>query len=330
LQDITILGIQPIGLSLALSIKNSSIKTNNIVAYSENSDLVNSVKSLNLFDDVNKDLQKSLDGSSLVIIDSPLIEIPSLLESISNYPDIKTVLNLNGSQSKCMTWANDILDKSIGYVGIRPILKTEQPDITNISDLLLEDLDICLMPSTSTDKKSIENVIYIIEKIGANPYFLEVSEHDSYFTAMNKLSDVISAAYVNATTTKSSWIEMYKSAGIEFDQLSTNATKDPVTNEAECLTLSDPLIYWIEEMIASLNKFKDTLKSENDDLLNYFVHAWEQKAKWESGALSQNLDSPHMPSASEAMGNMILGGKLSKRLSGNDGPSKRKNWQYPK
>ena len=83
-------------------------------------------------------------------------------------------------------------------------------------------------------------------------------------------------------------------------------------------------------MIASLNKFKDTLKSENDDLLNYFVHAWEQKAKWESGALSQNLDSPHMPSASEAMGNMILGGKLSKRLSGNDGPSKRKNWQYPK
>ena len=124
------MGIQPIGLSLALSIKNSSIKTNNIVAYSENSDLVNSVKSLNLFDDVNKDLQKSLDGSSLVIIDSPLIEIPSLLESISNYPDIKTVLNLNGSQSKCMTWANDILDKSIGYIGIRPILKTEQPDIT--------------------------------------------------------------------------------------------------------------------------------------------------------------------------------------------------------
>ena len=87
---------------------------------------------------------------------------------------------------------------------------------------------------------------------------------------------------------------------------------------------------WIDEMIISLTKFKKTLKSENDDLLNYLVNAWEQKAKWESGAMSQTPDSPHLPSAAEAMGNSILGSKLSKRLSGNQDADKRHSWKYPK
>tara|TARA_Y100000996_G_scaffold247248_1_gene194401 strand:- start:4855 stop:5853 length:999 start_codon:yes stop_codon:yes gene_type:complete len=330
LKDITILGIQPIGISLALSIKNSSLEVNKMMAYSENSDLINSAKSLDIFDDVSKDIKKSINESSLIIIDSPLIEIPLIFEAINNSSTVKTVLNLNGSQVKCMDWANEKLDKNINYLGIRPILKTDIPTINDASDLVLEDLNICLMPKTTTDNASIQNIVHLIEKIGATPYFLDVIEHDSYFTAMDKLSDVISAAYINATTAKSSWIEMYKSAGIEFDHQSKNATKDPITNEAECLTLSDPLSYWIDEMIISLTKFKKTLKSENDDLLNYLVNAWEQKAKWESGAMSQTPDSPHLPSAAEAMGNSILGSKLSKRLSGNQDTDKRHSWKYPK
>ena len=331
MQNISILGIQPIGLSLALSIKNSSMKTNRIVAYSENSSSFNEVKSLEIFDDISKDLSKTLQGSNLVIIDSPLIAIPSLLKAISNTnTDDLTILNLNGSQSRCMAWANEILTEGINYIGLRPILKSEVPTISDVSDLLLEDIEFCIMPSPSANSKSIKNIIQLIEKIRSKPYFLDTHEHDSYFVAMNKISDVISAAYINATTTKSSWMEMYKSAGIEFDDQSKNATKDPIINEAECLTLSDPLIYWIEEIIVSLNKFKETLKSDNDDLLNYLVESWEQKAKWESGAISQTTDSLYLPSAAEAMGNTILGSKLSKRLTGNQDPDKRQDWKYPK
>ena len=331
MQNISILGIQPIGLSLALSIKNSSMKTNRIVAYSENSSSFNEIKSLAIFDDISKDLNKTLQGSNLVIIDSPLIAIPSLLKAIVNTDtDDLTILNLNGSQSRCMAWANEILTEGINYIGLRPILKSDVPTISDVSDLLLEDIEFCIMPSPSANSKSIENIIQLIEKIRSKPYFLDTHEHDSYFVAMDKISDVIAAAYINATTTKSSWIEMYKSAGIEFDDQSKNATKDPIINEAECLTLSDPLIYWIEEIIVSLNKFKETLKSDNDDLLNYLVESWEQKAKWESGAMSQTTDSLYLPSAAEAMGNTILGSKLSKRLTGNQDPDKRQDWKYPK
>jgi hypothetical protein len=64
--------------------------------------------------------------------------------------------------------------------------------------------------------------------------------------------------------------------------------------------------------------------------LNYLVESWEQKAKWESGAISQTTDSLYLPSAAEAMGNTILGSKLSKRLTGNQDPDKRQDWKYPK
>lgn len=332
MQNISILGTQPIGLSLALSIKNSSIKTNRIVAYSQNSSSFNEIKSLSIFDDISKDINKTLQGSNLVIIDSPLIEIPSLFDAIARNNSNKDliILNLNGSQSRCMAWANEILTEDINYIGLRPILKSEIPAINDVSDLLLEDIDFCIMPSPSADSKSVKNIIQLVEKIRSKPYFLDTHEHDSYFVAMDKISDVISAAYINATSTKSSWMEMYKSAGVEFDSQSKNATKDPIINEAECLTLSDPLIYWIDEIIVSLNKFKETLKSENDDLLNYLVESWEQKAKWESDAISQTVNSFHLPSAAEAMGNTILGNKLSKRLTGNQDPDKRQNWKYPK
>ena len=332
MQNISILGIQPIGLSLALSIKISNIKTPHITAYSHNSDLINVAKSLSVFDDVSKDLDKMIINSDLIIIDAPLIEIPHLLEVISNTSNENLiVLNLNNSQTKCMAWAKDFLPESINYIGFRPIIKSEIPDIDGVSHLLLDDINVCIMPSPAADEQSVKNITRLVEKIGSTPYFIDTHEHDSYFTAMDKISDVISAAYINATTSKPSWVEMYKSAGIQFDNQSKNAsTKDPVINEAECLTLSEPLIYWIDEIIGSLMKFKKTLQSENDDLLNYLITSWEQKAKWETGSMTPESNSPHLPSAAEAMGNTILGNKLSKRLTGNHESSNQRNWKYPK
>ena len=83
-------------------------------------------------------------------------------------------------------------------------------------------------------------------------------------------------------------------------------------------------------MILSLHKFRTYLNEDNDDLVDSFVSAWEQRAKWEIGALGKEQSGPRLPSAGETMATSFLGDKLAKRLIYLEDKEKRASWKYPR
>jgi hypothetical protein len=123
---------------------------------------------------------------------------------------------------------------------------------------------------------------------------------------------------------------MHKIAGEYFESQSKISSEDPVEAETNCLTLSDPLVYWIDQLILSLHKFRTHLNSDNDDLVDSFVSAWEQRARWEIGAIGKEPAGPRLPSAGETMASSFLGDKLAKRLIYLEDKEKRESWKYPK
>ena len=168
------------------------------------------------------------------------------------------------------------------------------------SDLIqdaFQGMHYCVMPSKSSRQESVKIVVGMIETIGSKPYFLDPQELDSFSAAVDTLPLIMATAYMNTISESVSWKEMHKSAGHLFDRQSVLASEDPLDSESASLTISDPLIHWIDQLMVSLGKMRTDILSNNDDLLDDFIRAWEERARWEIGAVGKEKSDIDIPSS---------------------------------
>ena len=83
-------------------------------------------------------------------------------------------------------------------------------------------------------------------------------------------------------------------------------------------------------MILSMHKIRSQLNEDSDDLIESFITAWEQRARWETGAIGFDDNRPALPTAGESMASVLLGDKLAKRFTKLGDADKRSSWKYPR
>ena len=83
-------------------------------------------------------------------------------------------------------------------------------------------------------------------------------------------------------------------------------------------------------MILSLHKLRTELQEDSENFIESFIHAWEQRARWEAGVVGQNSDTLDLPSAAESMASAFLGDKLASRVTKMGDPDKKESWRYPR
>ena len=331
LERIAVVGAGPIGTSIGLALKSVGLKNTEVIGQCSDRDSLSIIKKINAFDDIVSGLDEALEGAQLVVIDSPVSETRDILQSMSPHiSDGAVVTDTGNSKVRCAVWAKEFLPDSIDYIGGRPIIKNFDMRLESSSSQLFKDNYYCIMPTEKADAQAIKTVVSMVEAIGAVPYFLDPIEHDSYSAAVDVLPMVISAAFVNTTAGSDSWKEMYKTASRAFDQQSMASSDDPIDAETQCLTVSQPLIHWIDQMILSMNKIRSQLSEDSDDLIESFITAWEQRARWETGAIGNDDSRPTLPTAGESMASVLLGDKLAKRFTKLGDADKRSSWKYPR
>lgn len=331
LERIAVVGAGPIGTSIGLALKSVGLKNTEVIGQCSDRDSLSIIKKINAFDEIVSGLDEALEGAQLVVIDSPVSETRDILQSMSPHiSDGAVVTDTGNSKVRCAVWAKEFLPDSIDYIGGRPIIKNFDMRLESSSSQLFKDNYYCIMPTEKADAQAIKTVVSMVEAIGAVPYFLDPIEHDSYSAAVDVLPMVISAAFVNTTAGSDSWKEMYKTASRAFDQQSMASSDDPIDAETQCLTISQPLIHWIDQMILSMNKIRSQLSEDSDDLIESFITAWEQRARWETGAIGNDDSRPTLPTAGESMASVLLGDKLAKRFTKLGDADKRSSWKYPR
>ncbi len=331
MERITIIGMGIIGASLGLALKGAKLKDTEIVGHPFNRDVTSAVKELNAFDKLESQLEKAVLGAQLVIIDANLGDTKYFLESLGNHLRDGSVITDTGTAKKRISaWAEEFLPSGISYIASRPIFSESGDDIKSARSDLFAGKQFCIIPAASASEQSVKTIVGLAETLDAKPYFLDQDEHDSYTAAMDYLPAVLSNAFVNATTASRSWKEMYKTAGKLFDAQSNLSSKDPVDTEIEYLAISDPLVYWIDQVIESLESLKTDISDGNDHLVESLITAWEERARWQSGAVERNQQDVTLPGAGESMASALLGDKLAQRMTLLSNPKKKDQWRYPR
>ena len=319
----------PLGFSIGLGLKRAGLSDTEVVGADRDRRRLDRASKLGAVDVTTGNLRTALDGAQLVVLDMPLPDIEELLEAIGPILEKGCVVTDTGTAKvRVMEWAQRYLPSGTSFVGGRPLPTRPVTQLDDADAASLEGGYYCVFPTGSADSDSVKTVVGMVETLGAQPLFLDAHEHDSYAAGVTHLPSVLSASLVNVAAASPSWRDMSRLAGSEFQQVSEPAAGDPRINAAYFLADPDSMVLWMDRLIAQLHSLRDQIKEDGEGLLETLIQAWEERARWEAGAL-EGETGPNVPSASQTMGQMLFGGRLFERYQKITKAKERPDWKYP-
>lgn len=321
---IGIVGIDAISASIAFALKKREGAIE-IVGYDPDPAIADLAKMRGAFDEVRRKLRPLCEGAKLVVVAQPLAEIERTFADISPHlKDGTVVTDIARLKTPVLQWAEERLPEHVSFVGGHLI---PNPAVIGLSavkglddasaDLLREAL-YCFTASPSTSSAAIDICSWLAYAIGANPFFIDVKEHDGLLAGVEGLPDLLTIALLRATVDTPGWQEMRKFAGRRF-ATATEAVDDISVRHPSLFLNRENVLHRLDALIEELTRLRVLLRQgDKDALAEAVVEAAEGRSRWMNQrskgmwAEEGTFDRRDVPGASGQLRQMIFGGFLSR------------------
>ncbi len=326
---IAIIGTGLIGTSLALALRQSSLRDLQVVGTDEDRQARTGAEKRKAFDRVENRLYSTVDGADIVVLATPVMAMKEVMEVIGpELPEGCVVTDVGSSKRVVLEWAEQLLPKTVDFVGGHPMAGKEESGPEAAEADLFQGKTYCVVPSARASQQSVAEVTTMIEAIGGTPYFIGVDEHDSFVAAASHLPFLLSTALVGCTSKSANWEDIAQLASTGYRDISRLASGDSVMHRDICLTNSQSIVSWIDSFIKELYEFRKILVAEphpdGEAVKGVFDQVFQARASWLAGeatarARMKTRGGEEMPGFAESMGEMFMGRKLlqaQKRMFG--------------
>ena len=316
---IAIIGTGLIGTSLAMALKQSSMRDLEIVGTDEDRQARSGAEKRKAFDKVENRLFSTVDGADIVVLATPVLAMKEVMELIG--PELAegcVVTDVGSSKKVVLEWADQYLPKTVDFVGGHPMAGKETAGPEYADANLFRDKAYCIVPSPNARQKAVSEVTTLVETVGARPFYIGVEEHDSFVAAVSHLPFLLSVALVGCTSKSANWEDIAQLAATGYHDISRLASGDPVMHRDICVSNPEPIVAWIDSMIRELYDIRNVLNAEggpdSDAVHQVFAEASEARARWLAGAVTsksrQASAASAIPSFAEGMGEMFAGRRI--------------------
>lgn len=327
MQKVAIIGLGLIGGSIGLGLSSWS-KVNSdggpalqLVGFDNDIQQQQYAKKINVVEKTEWDLTRAVRDADIVILAVPVSATEQTFRDIADHLKPGAIVTDTAStKAEVLRWANQILPRTIHFVGGHPMAGKAQ-SIEGAEAGLFKGATWCVCPSVHASEEAIKNVLGIIGALDAEPYFVDPEEHDAHVAGVSHLPFVLSAALIRATSKDSSWRDMRSLSASGFRDMTRLASGSPAMHRDIAMTNRESLTRWVDAMIAELGEFRTQLQGDDPvaAMNGYFVDAREARADWATqthreGELVQDTDSELAgASMSGQMGRLFFGSLLSRR-----------------
>jgi len=336
LAKIAIVGTGLIGTSLALAIKDSHLQVD-VVGTDYDSSARSGAQKSGAFKSVESRLANAIRGADVVVFATPVMAMREMMEATaSDFEDGCVVTDVGSSKRMVLQWAEEVLPKTVDFVGGHPMAGKETSGPENADGTMFKGKAYCIVPSPTAARSAVSSVTTLAESIGARPFFIGVDEHDSFVAAASHLPFMMSVALMGCTSKSANWGDIGQLASTGFGDLSRLASGDPVMHRDISITNREPIVAWMDAYIRELYDLRNLLANEDgpdpDAVHQVFVDAMEARARWQAGIFTNvgrvSGASADIPTFAENMGEMFVGRKgmeIQKKFMGGfkDDPVKK-------
>ena len=332
MQRISIIGLGLIGGSIGLGLRRwsdangkSGSSALDITGFDTDLEQQHYAKKINAVHRTEWDLAKAVRNADVVILATPVAAMKELFGDIA--PHLKagaTVTDTGSTKAEVLAWADELLPRTVGFVGGHPMAGKAQSIEAAEADLF-KGATWCVAPSLHAGEEAIRNVLGMIAALDAEAYFIDPAEHDAYVAGVSHLPFVLSAALMNAVSTDASWRDMKTLSAGGFRDMSRLAAGSPEMHRDIVLTNRDAVRRWIATYINVLERLQSDLNASPENvqerLTDFFTKARDARADWATqttreGELLQGTEAElGSGKITDQMGRMLFGGFARNRRS---------------
>jgi prephenate dehydrogenase len=279
--NITIIGLDPLGESLGLALKNSPHPFT-VTGHDRDHSRASELAKQGAIDRAEWNLISAVGSADLVFLNEPVYRIRETLEIIG--PELRqdaVVTDTCSAKEVVLQWATELLPEGAHFVGGTPLVSVDHP-----SPHLFREQRYAIIPLPTSPETAVKLVADVVSVLGAEPFFIETIEHDSLMAAVRYLPAVSSAALIHLTTRSSAWREMEAMAGAGYARATALPSSDPA-NLATLLGYNrEPLLNWIQALKQELDSLQELIMQEDDGkaLEEHLTGVIEAQARWQAAS----------------------------------------------
>jgi prephenate dehydrogenase len=281
---ITIVGLGMIGSSMGLALRKAQPDFT-VVGHDRDSALSRKAQDLGAVERWERNLVSAVEDAELVVITTSVPDIRKVMESVGPYLAANCVVTDTAVvKGEIMRWADEFLPETVHFVGGHPIVSQQGGDADVARADLFTGCTYCLVPSTRSHPAAIELVTSMALTLGAEPFFLDVDEHDGQIAGVEHLPVLLSAALLLSTTQAPSWRDLRRLPGETFWRATEFPSSDPEDVGGICLANKENISRWIDAYVTSLKELQEKLvAAEDGDWQELFTELMDARSRWLAG-----------------------------------------------
>ena len=324
MQRIAIVGLGLIGGSIGLGLRQWSAENMRdgqpaleIVGFDSSLDRQSQAKKIGAVDRTEWELRKVVENADVVVLAAPVLALEEIMGDIA--PLLKhgaAVTDVASTKAEVLDWANRILPRTVSFVGGHPMAGKES-SIEGADGELFRGATWCVCPSVNATEESIRTVLGMVNALGAEPYFVDPSEHDAYVAGISHLPFVASSALMNALANDASWRDMKTLTAGGFRDMTRLASGSPEMHRDVVMTNRAAVLRWLSAYIAELQAFESKLADDEElareTVLAFFTDGRDRRAEW---AVQTSREAELLGTGSTAGDGDGFGGQMGRMLFG--------------
>jgi len=265
----TLIGIGLIGSSIARALKKKRL-TKKIFIFSRTKKTINKAKKLKLGNFYTNNLEKSVEGSDLIIICTPLSTYKNILDKISNHIMPNTILTDVGSAKlNAVKIFSKLKNVKFNILPAHPIAGTEKSGPESGFSELFNKRWCVITPMGKNNKLSLNKLKKLWNILGSKVQIMDAKNHDKILAITSHMPHLISYAIVssslNVNAKEKSQIIKFSAGG--FRDFTRIAASDPTMWKDIFLNNKKNLLEIVVEFEKSLNLIKQYIKKNKSDKL---------------------------------------------------------------
>lgn len=197
--QISIIGVGFMGGSLALAFKKYGM-SKKIIGVSREETIEKALK-LKIIDSgfPYEKIDKGVDGSSLIILSSPINVIIEHIKILSKMVNSDTIItDIGSTKEKIMETAQEEFRDNVYFVGGHPMAGSEKSGVDTADPSIFINKAYALIPGRNTPRLVMDKLRNVIITIGSIPVILTSKVHDEIVAAVSHLPQMLSVALMNA------------------------------------------------------------------------------------------------------------------------------------
>ncbi len=290
---VTIIGLGYVGTSIGLALKATALPVR-VVGHDREPERVREAMRQGAIDESHWNVPRSVEGADLVVVALPLTEIAATFRHIAeNLRPNAVVVDTTSVKVPVMRWAREHLPAHVHFVGGHPIVRDVRVGQAHARADLFRDEIFALCPAPDVTAEAVKLVTDIVTAMGARPLFLDAIEHDSMVAAVEHLPQLLALALRQTVMGESSWRDMRKLAGSQFEATTYLSEEEPAAVVAQLMANRERVLQWLDMLQQRLRWLQAQLAVAQDQerLTEVVQPVFKERAAWLTAAVTKNWDT---------------------------------------